>query len=196
METKEKIELISAVIRSRRSIYADAYLEQEIPDDIIEQLIVNATWAPNYKCTEPWRFTVLKGNHPQRLGAFILDYYQRNWTKEQFPPSRYEATLNYPKNATIVAIIMQRSRKVQIEEWEELAAVACAVQNLWLSCTALNIGGYWDSSAAAIAYGSQLALKENERCLGLFYMGYYDHENNHPKSRRKLLRKKLNWSYE
>ena len=42
METKEKIELISAVIRSRRSIYADAYLEQEIPDDIIEQLIVDA----------------------------------------------------------------------------------------------------------------------------------------------------------
>ncbi|BDS11218.1 nitroreductase family protein [Aureispira anguillae] len=193
MKGKTKLELLTDVIRTRRSIYADDFLEQEIPDEIIKELIVNATWAPNYKCTEPWRFVVLRGKHRKELGKFMLDFYQREWSEKDFPPTRYEHTLNYPQNATMVVIIMQRSKKVKIQEWEELAAVACAVQNLWLSCAAQDIGGYWDSSAAAILYGANLGLKEHERCLGIFYMGYYDLATTKPKGKRKLLRKKLSW---
>jgi len=191
---EEKAAFLTQIIRSRRSIYADDFLDKEIPESIIIELITNATWAPNYKCTEPWRFVVLRGKHRQELGEFMLDYYRREWNENDFPLSRYEPTLNYPKHATMIAIIMQRSLKVNIKEWEELAAVSCAIQNLWLSCTSYDIGGYWDSSEAAILYGNELELKHNERCLGLFYMGYYDLEQATSKRRRKLLRKKLSWS--
>ncbi len=194
MNEKNKAAFLSEIIRTRKSVYADDFLAKEIPDSILTELIINATWAPNYKCTEPWRFVVLRGKHRKALGTFLLDYYQREWNEKDFPPSRYEQTRHYPQHATMVAIIMQRSLNVNIKEWEELAAVACAVQNLWLSCTAYDIGGYWDSSEAAILYGAQLGLKKNERCLGLFYMGYYSPKQAPPKRRRKLLRKKLSWS--
>lgn len=193
MNEKDKAAFLSEIIRSRKSVYADAFLDKEIPDSIIEELIINATWAPNYKCTEPWRFVVLRGTHRKKLGAFMLDYYKKEWNAKEFPSSRYEETLNYPKHATMIAIIMQRSLKVKIKEWEELAAISCAVQNLWLSCTTYDIGGYWDSSEAAVLYGGTLELKKNERCLGLFYMGYYNQEQTSSKRRRKLLRKKLSW---
>lgn len=29
--------------------------------------------------------------------------------------------------------------------WEEHAAVACAVQNMWLAATAAGVSGYWTS---------------------------------------------------
>jgi len=192
----EKKAAITEVIRSRRSVYADEFLDKEIPDAVIEELIINATWAPNYKCTEPWRFIVLRGKHRQKIGEFLLDYYRSNWDEQSFPPSRYEATRNYPQYATMIVLIMQRSTKVQIKEWEELAAVACAVQNLWLSCATYGLGGYWDSSDGAVLYGEKLGLKDNERCLGIFYLGYYKEEPNPKPRRRKLLRKKLTWSEE
>ena len=69
---------------------------------------------------------------------------------------------------------MQRDIKESIPEWEEVAAVAMAVQNMWLSCTALGIGCYW-SSPGLIHYMDQFfELEKGEKCLGFFYMGYYD----------------------
>ena len=40
---------------------------------------------------------------------------------------------------------MQRDPGERIPEWEELASVACAVQNMWLSATSYGIGAYWSS---------------------------------------------------
>ncbi len=67
---------------------------------------------------------------------------------------------------------MYNDPNVTIPEWEEIAAVSCAVQNMWLSCTALNIGCYWSSPKSITNAKNFLGLSENERCLGLFYMGY------------------------
>ena len=186
--------LLTSVIRNRRTIYADRYIAKSIDKSTIEEIITNGTWAPNHKRTEPWRFVVLEGEHHQALGNFMVDYYKEHLTPEQFPESRYESTRAYPNNATIIAIIFQRSKRIQIPEWEEIAAISCAIQNIWLSCTTKGIGGYWDTSGAAIDYGNTLDLSDNERCLGLFYMGYYHEETNPAPNRRKPIHKKLSWN--
>jgi nitroreductase len=69
---------------------------------------------------------------------------------------------------------MQRNQEELVPEWEEIAALGCAVQNMWLSCTANGIGAYWSSPASATNAQSFLELGEGERCLGLFYMGNWD----------------------
>lgn len=188
---KRNNEVLNTIIRSRRTIYADQYINRPIPEDLLTEIITNATWAPTHKRTEPWRFIVLDGKHQQNLGSFMLEYYKQHLSTKNFPPSRYEHTVNYPKNATLIAIIFQRSKRVELPEWEEIAAISCAVQNIWLSCTANDIAGYWDTSKAAIAYVNQLDLEENEKSLGLFYMGYPDPLAIKPKSKRKPICKKL-----
>jgi nitroreductase len=40
----------------------------------------------------------------------------------------------------IIAIGMKRDEKKSIPEWEELAAVFCAVENMYLTATAYGIG--------------------------------------------------------
>lgn len=184
---------VSQIIRNRKTTYASSFTAQKISKELIEEIIENALWAPTHKMTQPWRFVVLGGNHKSDFGAFMMSYYKKALSPEQFPESRYEETLHYPKNATMIAIILQRSRRIQIPEWEEIAAVSCAVQNMWLSCTAMGIAGYWDTAPATLKYcEEQIDLKDNERSLGIFYMGYAKDQKQNRK--RRSIDTKLTWN--
>ena len=71
---------------------------------------------------------------------------------------------------------MQRDPKESIPEWEELASVSMAVQNLWLMSSSIGIGSYWSSPSLMNYLGEHITLKEGEKCLGFFYMGKYSVE--------------------
>ena len=58
-----------------------------------------------------------------------------------------------------------------VPEWEEIAATSMAVQNMYLTCTANNIGCYWSSPKIVEKLTESLKIEENQQCLGLFYMG-------------------------
>ena len=60
-----------------------------------------------------------------------------------------------------------------LPEWEEIAATAMAVQNIWISCVGSNIGGYWSTPKYITKLNSFLSLNEDEICLGFFYLGVY-----------------------
>lgn len=182
--TTTKAALLSDIIRNRRSVFADFYIDKPVPRPVIEEVLTNAIWAPNYKMTQPWRFIVLQGEQLAAFGIYLADYYK----------SQYDRLLHYPSRAgCIIVILMRRSTKVVIEEWEELAAVSCAVQNMALTCTAYDIGGYWDSCAACIAYAARFNLADNEKCLGFFYMGYYNLDTYTSSKRRTGIEKKVTW---
>jgi nitroreductase len=46
-----------------------------------------------------------------------------------------------------------------------------AVQNMYLMCSASNIGCYWSSARITEHIKEAFTLQENQKCLGLFYMG-------------------------
>ncbi|MDQ3044099.1 MAG: nitroreductase family protein, partial [Chloroflexota bacterium] len=46
-------------IRERRSIGKVG--PERPPRELIEQVLEAATWAPNHRLTEPWRFIVIAG---------------------------------------------------------------------------------------------------------------------------------------
>ena len=84
------------------------------------------------------------------------------------------------KASHIILICMKRcaEEKNVYPEWEEVAAVACAVQNIYLQATAKNLGGFWSSMTfAKHARDSQemrdyVNLKHKEdRVLGGFVIG-------------------------
>ncbi len=69
---------------------------------------------------------------------------------------------------------MQRDPKESVPEWEEIAAVACAVQNIWIACGQLGLGGYWSSPKSIENMHEFTPMADGERCLGLFYLGYHN----------------------
>ncbi|MCB0557547.1 MAG: nitroreductase [Lewinellaceae bacterium] len=162
------------LIRQRRSVFPNTYTDEPIPDEAIVEILENANWAPTHKRTEPWRFKVFRGKALHRLGEYLARWYQEHTPAEQFLERKYNKSLNNPQRSScVIAICMQRDPQERVPEWEEVAAVACAVQNMWLSCTAHGIGCYWSSPRSILEANEFLDLKEGERCLGLFYMGYH-----------------------
>ncbi|HMQ50148.1 MAG TPA: nitroreductase [Saprospiraceae bacterium] len=168
-------EQVNELLRKRRSIFPQNYVDRPIAKEIIKTILENANWAPNHKMTQPWRFKVFQDAALERLSQYLSNWYKDNTPEAFFSQMKYEKTrLNPLRSGAVIAICMQRDPGESLPEWEELAAVACAVQNMWLSCTAYGIGSYWSSPTSIIQGDDFLNLKPGERCLGLFYMGYHD----------------------
>lgn len=183
---------INTLIANRRSVFPPMYNQEPISQAILEQILENANWAPNHRHTEPWRFKVYRGAAKLRLGDYLAQWYKENTPPEAYKEMKFQKTLNKAEQSdTIIAICMQRDPEESVPEWEELAAVSCAVQNMWLTCTAYGIGAYWSSPKSALEANDFLQLGEGERCLGLLYMGNYEAEL--PTGRRKDWQSKVEW---
>lgn len=169
----QKFTLLTDIIQSRRAVFPQFYEAGQIADEILDSIIDNARWAPNHKKTEPWRFVIIAGDKRIALSEFLIDFYKKQSTPENFDPVKMKKAGEKPlQSAAVIAICIHRSPESFIPAWEETAALACAVQNMWLSCTALEIGSYWSSPGAIHHLNEFLGLGDQESCLGLFYMGW------------------------
>lgn len=187
----QSTDIINSVIRSRRSIFPPSYIEKEIPREIINNILENANFAPTHKLTEPWRFTVFTGSGLEKLADHMGAAYKSNTTPETFSEAKYQGTRSKAlKSGAVIAIVVELHPE-KLPEWEEVAAVACAVQNMWLTATAQNIGAYWSSPAVSESLRQFLQLKDNQKCVGFFYMGY--HNQGELPVRRSPIEEKITW---
>lgn len=185
---------VNQLIRNRRAIYPKNYNDLPIPDAIVQEILENANWAPTHRRTEPWRFVVFKGAALDRLGGFLAELYKKTTPKDDFKEAKYQKNLHKPaKCSHVIAIVMQRDPEKRVPEIEETNAVACAVQNMWLSASAYRIGAYWSTPKMLNRLETHrfLELEEGQRCLGLFYMGYHDLPQF--AGRRNPIEEKVRW---
>ena len=54
-------EILKQIIESRKSTYPKDYTGEEIPQEILDEILSSAQFAPNHKKTKPWRFRVFRG---------------------------------------------------------------------------------------------------------------------------------------
>ncbi|KAA6434016.1 nitroreductase [Dyadobacter flavalbus] len=189
---EQTIEAVNNVIRSRRSIQPQNYIQKEIPDDIIRTILENANYAPTHKLTEPWRFIVFKGESLKRLASFFSERYRTITPPESFSQAKYEAAGEKVLRSGCVIVISAELHPEKLPEWEEVAAVACAVQNMWLTATAYGIGSYWSSPGILKELSQFLNINENQKCLGLYFMGYHDAAA--APARRTPIENKITWA--
>ncbi|HMQ76230.1 MAG TPA: nitroreductase [Flavobacteriales bacterium] len=185
---------LTAVIRDRRTIQPNDMSDRVVQRDMVELILSNATWAPNHGMTQPWRFVVFAGDARHRLSAFMGEEYTRITPPEKFMPRKHENAVQRPLQASVVvALGMARDPRGKISELEEQLAVACAVQNMHLTCTAYGLGGFWGTGAVVTGDGMRrfIGLAEGDRCMGLFYMGYP--AVDWPKGYRKPLPDVMSW---
>ena len=168
-------EVVSAVIRRRRSIKPADFSDRQVDAATVRQLLEAAHWAPTHGMTEPWRFRVFMGQSRLEL-ANVLEGVLRQITPES---ETLRVKVEKQQRAIFaapccVAIGMYRQRSGKIPETEEIAAVACGVQNLHLLATALGLAGSWSSGVAICSaeFRDYPGLQDPDRVLGLFYLGY------------------------
>ena len=177
---------INELIKSRRTIYPEQFSERQVHKEQIEQILNNAQWAPTHGNTQPWRFHVFMNQGLQKLSTFLGQTYLELTQKEEQNDAKLTKLIRRPLlSSVVVAVSMKRQAEEKILELEEIEAVACAIQNMHLSCTAHGLGGFW--STPKLIYSKKmnefLDLNEKDKCLGLFYIGYpsIDWPNSHRK---------------
>jgi cation diffusion facilitator family transporter len=172
---KYDIEQLNEIIKNRRSVYPRQYEKgKSIPDEVIWQILENANRAPNHKQTEPWRFKVFSGEGRKYFADLQAAIYQEH-AGEDYNEGRYQKLLEYPLLAShVISIGMRRNESGVLPENEELQAVACAVENMFLTVTAYGLGSYW--TTAGITYfepaKSFFDLGDKDKLMGFFYIGY------------------------
>lgn len=182
---------IFELIQHRRSVFPIQYNNKPIDKSTLLKVLELANWAPTHRKTEPWRFKVVQGESKLKLGNFVIE--QMQVTNSDLSDFKIRKTLQkFEVSSAILAICMQRDPKESLPEWEEVVATAMAVQNIWLACTAEQIGAYWSSPKVIDQFHKFFNFEEGEKCLGLFYMGYYD--GDLPKGKRNSsIEEKLDW---
>ena len=174
-------------IKKRRSIFPHQFNGKKIDQETILELLINANTAPSHKLTQPWFFKLFSGNAKSKLADALIEiHYPKSelFNKKIF--SKFELTSH------IICICMRRDPNKSVPEWEEIACTAMAVQNIWLSCVNSKIGGYWSTPKSIEKLNTFLNLEQNERCMGLFYLGIYDQIENRS-IKRKDIKDDIEW---
>ena len=181
---------MKTIIANRRSIFPIQFSGKGVTDSQLHDLFEAANWAPTHRRTEPWRFKVFRGEKKTDLGRFLVDAYTKTTTK--FSKRKSQAIADKIKLSDAVLLIcMKRDEKESVPEWEEIAATAMAVQNLWLRATELSLGGYWSTPSYLDEIDQLITLENHEKCLGLFYIGGF--EGTIPTREPGCWREKVRW---
>ena len=165
------------IIQTRRTVKPHLMNGRTIPPEQLLDILHLANWAPTHGLTEPWRFLVYGGDKVQVFCQQHADLYRAHVPAEKYAEEKYEKIRHMGDLAShIVVAVMQRGQLPAIPVLEEIAAAACAVQNILLGATAQGLASYWGSGGMAYhpAMKQLLNLQEEDLVLGILYLGYTD----------------------
>lgn len=161
----------SDAIRERRSI--KRFTDRPVTKEEIETLLTAATFAPNHKLTQPWRFYVLG---PEARYAYGLALGDRKAKKlenaEAARAMRETVAAEHRALPAMIAVAVVNSDNPETRE-EDYAAALMAIQNLSLTAMELGLGTHIktggvmsDPAARAAAH-----VKDNERIVAIVNVG-------------------------
>lgn len=187
----------NALIRGRRTL-KQALMDPDrpVPGALLDTMLENANHAPTHGLTEPWRFRVFVGEARHRLASTLMDAYARSTPAVDFRADKQVKLGETPLQAAVViAICLHRQDSGKIPEHEEVAAVACAVHNMHLTASAAGLGAKWSSPPVCSSPDmlAWLGLRPQDRCLGLFYLGWPRDGLAIPASPRHPVSEKVTW---
>lgn len=186
---------LNSLIKSRRSTFPKDYTGEKVDDSIVQQMLENANWAPTHKFTEPWRFIVYTGEGRKKLAELQAAVYkQKTESDGTFKEERYQNLLTKPfESSHIILVYMKRDEKKSLPEIEEMGAVFCAVQNMYLTATAYGVGGYLSTGGITFFPESNAAfgLSPEDRIVGFFHIGMP--KNTNLAGRRNPVEGKVTW---
>lgn len=188
MQKQELIELI----KNRRSVYPRQYSGDKIPDEIVNEMLEVTNWAPTHKFTEPWRFKIFRGEALQKLVDFQQQLYLDTTPAEEVKEAKLKVFAETPQQTSHIIAIVRHINPI-VPDMEEIASVAMAVQNFWLTVSAYGYGGYWSTGNGTFspAMHNWLGLDENHTLMGFFYLGV-PAEPMQP-GKRKPWEEKIEW---
>lgn len=150
------------IIKTRRSIRK--YIQKPIPDEIINQILDCARYAPTANNKQPWLFIVIKNSDLKTQIAELTDYGK------------------FIKEAYCCIAVFCEDTKYYLEDG------SAATQNILLAAWSFGIGSCWiagDKKFYAEKIKELLSLEAKYKLVSLISLGY-------PKENELKLAQKIN----
>jgi nitroreductase len=166
---------VNKLLQNRRSVFQQTYTGEHVKDEIVRQMLINASWAPTHRLTQPWHFIVFTRGGLKKFAEGQAEIYKEVTLRDgSFREDRYQNLLTKPMQSShIIAVCMKRDPKRSVPEIEEVGAVFCAVENIYVTATAYGVGCYL--STGGITYFEEskklFDLENEDRLLGFIHVG-------------------------
>lgn len=164
----EYTQQLKSLIQNRRTVRA--FTERPVDEKLITDLLGIATWVPNFKLTEPWRF-VLSSSAGVKEELFKL-FYNRNIANnspEEDAIKKASKWREIPLNLWVV----QKNAEDLARRAEDLASIHCVIQNFLLLVHAEGLGAFWRTTpATAPELREILRVQETESIVACVSLGY------------------------
>ncbi len=153
-----------------------------VPRELIEQLLNAAVQAPNHHRVRPWRFVVLQNSAREKLGE-VMVYSLQSRKAEATADDLQKERLKPLRAPVIIAVAVDKPVIPKVQESENVAAAAAAIQNLLLAAHSLGLGAIWRTGPAAAdpAIKSFLGFAPDQHVIGFVYVGYPETQPAPPK---------------
>ena len=180
------MELIDA-IKNRRSIRK--YTNEEVPNELLEDLIECARLAPSAKNRQPWKFIIIKNDIKNQI-ADIMIKNEETPEREIDTNSSVKFTAGIMKDAPVLILVL----KEYDEDWKtgDVLSIGGAIEHICLRATDLGLGSLWirDTTYSQKEIAKLIGY-ENMEVISAISIGY---PNQSPKQRpRKELKEILEW---
>ncbi len=171
-------------IFNRRDVRGQ-FLPDPIPDDVLARLLRAAHHAPSVGFMQPWDFIVVRSDAIKRR---IRDAFQRahleaaemfeNEQQRTYRTLKLEGIVEAPVG---ICVTCDRSRSGPVvigrthQPEMDLYSAVCAVQNLWLSARAENVGVGWVSILRHDDVRDALGIPSSIQPIAYLCVGYVSH---------------------
>lgn len=151
--SENEVQVLEAIITSRRDVRGNSFLPTPINDLLLEQILFAAVSAPSVGFSQPWEFVVIRerSTREQVYNSFAEENAKATGQfssekGEKYQKLKLDGILESPVN---IAVLYRPSEKAVLGQTSMkevgLYSVVCAIQNMWLMSRALNIGMGWVS---------------------------------------------------
>jgi coenzyme F420-0:L-glutamate ligase/coenzyme F420-1:gamma-L-glutamate ligase len=173
-------------LRTRRSIRR--FKPDPVPDEVIENILLTATFAPSAHHRQPWRFCVVRDSSSRTnlADAMAVDF-ERDLTQDGLPPEKIQAQIKRSKDrilsapALILLCLDMSEMDVYPDKKRKQAEFRMAVQSaanagmlLLLAAHAEGLGSVWVCSPlfAQETIQKTLGLPRAWEPQAMYFLGY------------------------
>ena len=109
-------------IKDRRSVRS--YSSREVPDNVIDEILDAARWAPSGMNNQPWRFAVIQDRKIKEKLEIL---------------TKYGAIIKSAQ--AVIAVFLDTS--ASYDRIKDLQAIGACIENMLLAICDLGLGGVW-----------------------------------------------------
>jgi len=191
--TKDESETLKNILRLRRDVRGNRFLDKPVSKEVISQLLEAALFAPSVGFSQPWQFVVIRD---QAIKQQVHQSFKtcNEQAKSQFSSEKQahyqslklDGILEAPVN---MAIFYKPSDKPVLGQtsMSEMGkfSVVCAIQNLWLMARSLNIGVGWVSILNPDDVKDAVKAAEGSELIAYLCIGYVSEFLDKPELEQK-----------